>query len=111
MIGAVGIRGDGAIVTASNGPVIIFNDEKKGSFPEAHAEIRLSRKLDVGSIVYVARVRKGDGMYGNARPCKDCRTALKARGVKKVFYTIGPNEYGIWYPQNNNNEHTKKLNL
>ena len=90
LLGAIAIRGDGAIVAALNGP---------SQFParEAHAEFRLARKLDVGAVVYIARVKVGDGTFGNAKPCSSCRKILKAKGVNKVFYTLGPKEFGVLY--------------
>ncbi len=86
LLGAVGIRKDGAIVTACN------SKTQKPS-RKTHAEYKLSRKLDLGSTVYVARVLK-DGSVSSAKPCKNCEKALRTRGVKKVFYTIGPDEFG-----------------
>jgi len=98
LIGSVAIRNDGALVASCNGPAILYCENKKRSFPEAHAEIRLSKKIDVGSTVFVVRVRKCDGQYGHAKPCKECRTVLKAKGVKRVYFTIGPTRYGVWKP-------------
>lgn len=89
-LGAAAVRADGVIVTSSNGPAPDKNRE-------VHAEYRVSKKLDYGATVYVARVRIVDGEFGNARPCPDCQNALKSKKVKKVFYTIGPDEFGILY--------------
>jgi len=88
LLGAIGIRSDGAMVFAQNGPTESPN-------PLAHAENRLSKKLDYGATVYVARVRICDGQFAMAKPCPNCRRILKSRGVKKVMYTIGPDEYGV----------------
>jgi tRNA(Arg) A34 adenosine deaminase TadA len=88
LLGAVGVRSDSAIVVAPNGPCEQPNKS-------VHAEARLARKLDRGSVVYVARVRKSDGEFANARPCHSCRRALAARGVKRCYFTIGKNEYGV----------------
>lgn len=89
-LGAIGIRSDGAMVTAANGPT----DNPR---PHVHAEFRLATKLDHGAIVFVARVRR-DGSFGMARPCRDCRRILKSRGVKKVYYTVSNDEYGTYLP-------------
>jgi len=89
-LGAAAERSDGVIVTSCNGPSI-----KRAR--EVHAEYRLSKKLDYGATVYVARVRALDGKFGNAKPCKSCENVLRARKVKKVYYTIGPNEFGVLY--------------
>lgn len=89
-LGAAAERSDGVIVTSCNGP----SPERER---KVHAEYRLSKKLDHGATVYVARVRIKDGKFANARPCSNCQNALRARKVKKVYYTIGPNEFGVMY--------------
>lgn len=87
-IGAVGIRGsDGALVYAFNGKTDIPS-------PRTHCEARLCKKLTPGSIVYVARILKKTGDFALSRPCFNCARCLKMRGVKTVFYSIGPGEYG-----------------
>jgi cytidine deaminase len=84
-LGAVGVRTDGAIVTASN---------LSSRIPEkrAHAEARVVRKLDYGSEVYVVRILR-DGTLANARPCSDCQAAM--RRVKRIYYSISEDEYGV----------------
>jgi tRNA(Arg) A34 adenosine deaminase TadA len=86
-LGAVGVRRDGAIVTSSNLPT-------QAPEPEAHAEARVVKKLDKGSVVYVVRVTKKD-TFTMARPCKNCLNAMRFRGVKKCYYTITESEYGV----------------
>jgi tRNA(Arg) A34 adenosine deaminase TadA len=88
LLGAVGIRSDGAIVTAKNGPTESPN-------PLAHAEARISRKLDWGAQVYVVRIRICDAKFAMAKPCPHCRRVLRSRGVSEVVYSIGPEEYGV----------------
>lgn len=78
-LGAVGVRSDGVMVKSANGSTM-------EPHPECHAETRLSKKLDVGSIVYVARVTK-NGEFALAKPCKNCQRTMRARGVKEVYYT------------------------
>src|SRR5688572_29910381 len=87
-LGAIGLRRDGATVCSTNGGV------KGARTPSAHAEFRLSRKLDRGAIVYVARLA-ASGNVSNAKPCKGCQLAMKHRGVSKCYYTISPTEYGV----------------
>ena len=98
-LGAIGIRSDGAVVSSTNGPAVMMDDDKgrKKSFPQAHAEYRLARKLDVDAVVFVCRVKRGSKKIGLARPCEDCQRVLKAVGVKKVYYTINNREYGVLY--------------
>ena len=86
-LGAVGVRTDGAIVTANNIPIRSPN-------PDAHAEARLCRKLNWGSTIYVVRILR-DGLMGLARPCRDCQATMRLRGVKRCYYSIDNNEYGV----------------
>lgn len=90
LLGAVGIRSDGVIVSSRN---IAATD----CAPNHHAETRLIRKLTPNSTIWVARISKKDGSWAMARPCTGCQKRLRLAGVTKVVYTIGPNEWGIWY--------------
>lgn len=87
-VGAVALRTDGAFVHARNG-------SSERVQPLVHAERRLLRKAGRGSIIYVAR-RRRDGRIGLARPCEWCLTAMRRRGVKRVYYTISDQEYGTY---------------
>lgn len=87
-LGAIGVRYDGTKVTAYNGATI------GGKVPSAHCEARLSRKLDRGATVYLARIT-ADGQWANSKPCVSCRSYLTAVRCRRVVYTIGPNEFGI----------------
>ena len=72
-----------------------------GRNPDAcylHAEVdalyKASRLVSLhGADLYVARAWKG-GRAAMSRPCSGCQRAIKFFGVARVFYTIGPNEYG-----------------
>jgi len=86
-IGAVGVRKDGALVSAANGPAPYPH-------PDAHAEARLTMKLTPGSEVWVARTRR-DGTLGIARPCGGCMIRLRSAGVLRVAYTISDTEHGV----------------
>lgn len=86
-LGAVGIRSDGATVTANNLP-------NTGPEIHAHAEARVVRKLDWGGTVFVVRIMR-NGDFGLARPCKGCTALMKYNGVKKCYYSINNNEYGV----------------
>jgi cytidine deaminase len=87
-VGAVGVRRDGTVVYAWNGSVEIPT-------PCMHAEARLVKKLDYGSVVYVARTRKDDGKMAIAKPCKDCERVMRRRGVRRCEYSINDNEFGV----------------
>lgn len=86
-LGAVAIRSDGAIVKSANIPT-------KGPTKQAHAEFRLSKKINIGSIVFVARLRR-DGSFSLAKPCKNCLNALKRKKVKNIYYSISNHKYGM----------------
>ena len=88
LLGAVIKRTDGAVVVATN-------QHTKLPEPSAHAEARVLKKSDWGCTLYVARVLK-DGTWAMAKPCKRCQAIIRNRGVRRVYYTIGPNEFGIW---------------
>lgn len=91
LLGSVGIRSDGTMVKSFNSSAVI-------PMPGAHSERRLAAKLDYGAIVYVARVRLLDGLWGMSKPCASCMTALIAKRVRKIYYTISHNEYGVIIP-------------
>jgi len=87
LLGAIGIRADGATVHAHNHSV-------KFPTPTAHAEIRLLKKLGMDAeLVVVARIALNDGGYRMSKPCKNCDSALKNARVKKIVYSTGPNSF------------------
>jgi tRNA(Arg) A34 adenosine deaminase TadA len=86
-LGAVGIRSDGIIVSASNIPCRQQN-------ASSHAEARLVRKLNHSSEVFVVRVLR-NGELGNAHPCINCQTTMRLRGVRRAYYSISNDDYGI----------------
>ena len=86
-------RADGAIVSSVNHCV------SGQAIPEHHAEARVLRKCDYGAVLYLARVLKRDReTWANAKPCKRCQALIRNYGVKKVYYTVGPNEWDVWIP-------------
>lgn len=88
-LGAIGVRADGALVISTN-------HASHTLCASGHAEARLARKLDFGaSEVYVVRLRKLDDEFGMARPCLDCQRVLRAKGVKKCYFSISPREFGM----------------
>jgi hypothetical protein len=90
LLGAVGLRADGVVVSSPNIPSRDFTNERSN-----HAEVRLARKLTLGSTVWVARVARKDGSWAMAKPCRGCERRLRATGVERIVYTIGPNEWGV----------------
>ena len=86
-LGAVGIRSDGTIVTASNIP-------SRKPHAQAHAEARLVRKLNHGSEVFVVRILRNNTL-SSACPCARCQKAMRLRGIRRVYYSISDDEYGV----------------
>jgi tRNA(Arg) A34 adenosine deaminase TadA len=80
LIGAIGIRKDGARVSSQNLP----NDNKSASH---HAETRLCKKLDFGSEVFVVRIGR-DGKLMDCIPCPWCMKNLMDKGVRRCYYSL-----------------------
>lgn len=95
-LGCIGIRNDNVIVSSKNGPVFCTDSYVYQTIPDSHAEGRVLRKMDRGGTLYVARVHKNDGSLAIARPCIVCQIRIKAKGIKKVYYSINDFQYGIW---------------
>jgi len=85
--GAAALRSDGKVVIA-------YNEKAQAPTWKVHAEARICRKIDVGAIVAVVRI--GDkGVWMPSKPCGGCMRCMKRKGVKKVLYSIGKDEYGV----------------
>jgi deoxycytidylate deaminase len=67
---------------------------------EQEAVLLARQKTDLtGSKIFVARVRREKTMdpVGMARPCVICENMLRAYGIKRAYYTIDTNHYGIMH--------------
>lgn len=96
-LGCVGVREDGAIVSAKNGAAEFHTTVRSCHLlPDSHAEGRVLRKLGKCGTIFVARVSKKDGSLAMAAPCPMCAIRIKSFKVKKVHYTVNPNQYGVW---------------
>jgi len=102
----------GAVVVSGGSAILGMgaNNEKYCSFAAKyrpkdkglatfHAEIKsiigVDRDILKGSTIFVARTSK----CGNSRmskPCPMCHAALKAQGIKKVYYTIDETTIGFY---------------
>lgn len=89
-LGAIAFRSDDVMVSAYNG-------HSGCPEPTSHCEARLVRKLDQGATIYLARVTK-NGQWANSKPCPDCMRALRRAKVKKVFYTLAPEQWASLVP-------------
>lgn len=90
-LGAVGMNTNGTLVTSYN----VTNANNR--CPSGHAEHRIATKLTNHATVFVARTLQG-GEWALSKPCGRCRARLRNAGVKKVYYTIAPGEYGVMKP-------------
>ncbi len=96
-LGCVGVREDGAIVSAKNGAAEFHTTVRSCHLlPDSHAEGRVLRKLGKCGNIFVARVSKKDGSLAMAMPCPMCQIRIRSFKVKKVHYTINPHQYGVW---------------
>ncbi len=101
-LGCIGIRKDGVLVSAKNGATEYYDTVPYYNLiPNSHAEGRCLRKLGKGGILYVARIAKKDHALAMSRPCDMCQVRIAAAKVKKVYYSINEEYYGLWLPQEN----------
>lgn len=109
---AVVVRG-GAILSVgfnrseTNGFVEHYTNLVKGCNRDflisTHAEmdaVLQARRRDIdlrGAKVYVSRIRPpgADGTVGMSRPCIICQRVLASYGIKRAYYTIDDNTYGV----------------
>lgn len=99
-LGAIGIRKDGALVSSRNGAVSFSSSvDLTNVNVVSHAETRLLRKLGKDGVIFVSRVLRKDRSLAMARPCLDCQFKIRAHRVKKVYYTINDNQFGVWFPK------------
>lgn len=101
LLGCVGIRRDGAIVSAKNGAVITSSYSEYRVISDAHAEIRCLKKMGRGGVLYTARILKKDGSFAMAKACGICSQRIRAAEIDKVFYTIDAYHYGVWNVKKN----------
>ena len=84
-----------------------YTDKVRGGGREyclsTHAEqqsiLNVRKKIDLtGCAIYVARIRPPESNHGHlglSRPCFICQQVLLSYGIKKAYYTISDDEYGV----------------
>lgn len=99
--GAVLARGGKVINSAFNECVhsrLSDRFKKHEGIGTRHAELSvilgIDKKVTTGADVYVVRLNPS-GNLKNSRPCDMCIGVLKFVGVRRVFYSIDNNEYGV----------------
>lgn len=86
-LGCIVIRSDGSVVSA-------FNSRSRDRAPSLHAEVKALKKAGKAHTLYISRVM-ANGSWGLAKPCSTCIETIKKHKVKKIYYTISYNEYGV----------------
>ena len=67
--------------------------EGSGIHAEMSACLGLGPQRLVGSSIHVARLLR-NGEWGLAKPCFACQNFLRHAGVRSMFYTVKPGEWG-----------------
>lgn len=91
LLACIARRKDGAIVRSRNSTM-------RHPCSDGHAESRVLRKAGHGATLWVARVTR-NGEWKMAKPCEKCQALIRNHSVKRVYYTIAPNEWGVWIPE------------
>lgn len=105
---AVIVKGGSIISWSSNVPkmnaytsIMTDNPDCFSIHAEVGAIFRARQKTDLrGCKMFVARITKDNkitqsrGQIALAMPCKTCMRAITNYGIKRVIYTIGPNQFG-----------------
>lgn len=63
-----------------------------------HAETAALKKAGdkaVGAKLYVVRLT-ASGKLATSKPCARCAVAIRAAGIRKVYYSISDREWGTW---------------
>lgn len=99
--GAVLVRGGSVINSSYNMSIPSkFADRHKihDGIATRHAEVNvvlgIDRSMTVNAVVYVVRVSRG-GNFRLSKPCAMCLSIMKFVGIKRVYYSISNDEYGV----------------
>ena len=69
-----------------------------GFMRSTHAEVRAITNCGAenleGASIYVFRAT-ADGKPALSKPCSNCLTRIKEYGIKRVYYSIDENSYGV----------------
>ena len=100
--GAVLVKGGSILNIAANSDNHTSFGQRFRSSPGRathHAEtacvLGIERGTTQGATIYTARVNKS-GEWKMSKPCSMCHEVMKFVGIRKVVYTIGPNEWGSY---------------
>jgi len=97
--GAVLIRGGSVLNISSNsnnhtsfGQRFRIDPGRATHHAETACVLGLDKSITRGSTLYVARINK-QGDWKMSKPCSMCHEVMKFVGVKRVVYTVGPNQW------------------
>lgn len=103
--GAALVQGNRVLNTACNdlrytkfASRFLTNYQVKKGCASRHAELKsvlgISRQLTQGADVFVVRVN-WQGKFKLSKPCPMCMACMSYVGVKRVFYSIDEDNYGV----------------
>lgn len=99
--GAVLVKGGSVINTAHNECVhsrLADRFKKHDGWGTRHAELNvclgIDKKVTFNADLYVVRINK-EGLYRNSRPCEMCMDTMKFLGIRRVYYSISQESYGV----------------
>jgi tRNA(Arg) A34 adenosine deaminase TadA len=100
--GAVLIRGGSVLNVAANSNNHTSFGQRFRTEPGRathHAEtacvLGLDKSATLGGTIYVARIGKA-GDWKSSKPCSMCHEVMSFVGIKRVVYTLGPNEWDAY---------------
>lgn len=92
------VESGGRIFSTGTNDIKIKHPKQNGFSTHAEtAAIENAGENAVGSNLYVCRITADK--IANSKPCKHCQIVIKSAGIRKVYYSIGMNEWGTWKVQ------------
>ena len=98
--GAILVNCNNIIRSSCNSPrpIIAFNKFHPNRIASLHAEIGciLNMKLEQtrGCDIYVCRILRNN-KFANSYPCEMCQAVCSKMGIRKIYYSIADNDYGV----------------
>lgn len=78
---------------------IAYRNKNRPQDATIHAEIgaliNVPKSISSKCDLYIARYRTSNNTLGLAKPCDMCLKVIKSMKIKRVYYTISDNEYGV----------------
>lgn len=83
-----------ALITKGGRPLVSASNylAQRGHCAERRCLQRFKGNL-IGARIYIVRITQGEQTLGLAHPCPLCLNSLRARGIKKVYYSVRNDEW------------------